>query len=97
MLGGVRFVRSSEAKIFYENGKAIFSTLILGGNAYGVTEIADGGLEHIVKPLGYGQDPLNQRSAVGWKGTLTAKRLAEPYMIRVEHMTSLGDMITAAN
>lgn len=98
MLGGVRFVRSSEAKIFYDADQgAVFSTLIIAANAYGVTELEGGGLQHIVKPLGYGQDPLNQRSAVGWKGTLVAKRLAEPYMIRIEHFTTLSDMITAAN
>ena len=43
-----------------------------------------GGLEHIVKQRGYGNDPLNQRSSVGWKATKVAKRLVEEYMIRVE-------------
>ena len=41
-------------------------------------------LEHIVKPLGYGDDPLNQRASVGWKCTMCAERLVEEYMIRVE-------------
>ena len=27
-------------------------------SAYGVTELEGGGLEHIVKQLGYGDDPL---------------------------------------
>ena len=85
-LGGVRFVESTEAKIWQE-GKdncAVFATLILGADAYGVTSIGGKGIEHIVKQTGYGNDPLNQRSSIGWKGFKTAKRLVEEYMIRIE-------------
>ncbi len=66
------------------DGSAVFCTLFLGENAYGVTDIEGGGLEHIVKQRGYGNDPLNQRSSVGWKATKVAKRLLEEYMIRYE-------------
>lgn len=67
-----------------KDGSAVFCTIFLGENAYGVTDIQDGGLEHIVKQRGYGNDPLNQRSSVGWKATKVAKRLLEEYMIRFE-------------
>lgn len=67
-----------------KDGSAVFCTLFLGENAYGVTDIEGGGLEHIVKQRGYGNDPLNQRSSVGWKATKVAKRLLEEYMIRLE-------------
>ena len=67
-----------------KDGSAVFATLFLGENAYGVTEITGGGLEHIVKQRGYGNDPLNQRSSVGWKATKVAKRLLDEYLIRVE-------------
>ena len=50
-------------------------TLVLGAHAYGVTELEGGGREHIVKQLGYGDDPLNQRASVGWKGMRAAERL----------------------
>lgn len=82
-IGGVRFVETSEAKI-PENG--VFSTLILGQNAYGTTELEGGGLRTIVKQLGSAgsADPLDQRSSVGWKAMLTAKILVEPYMCRIE-------------
>ena len=40
------------------DGLAVFGTLVLGAHAYGVTELEGGGLEHIVKQLGYGDDPL---------------------------------------
>lgn len=67
-------------------GRDVYSTLILGANAYGVTELTGGGLQYIVKQLGSGgtSDPLNQRATCGWKATKVAKRLVEQYMIRVE-------------
>ncbi len=85
-LGGVRFVESTEAKIWQEGAgnAAVFATLILGADAYGVTSVTGGGVEHIVKQKGYGNDPLNQRSSIGWKGLKTAKRLVEEYMVRIE-------------
>lgn len=68
------------------DGRAVYSTLILGDNAYGTTEIEGGGLQHIVKQLGSAgtADALNQRATVGWKLTKTAERLVEPYMVRIE-------------
>lgn len=88
-IGGVRFVETTEAKIFAKAGsgsKDVYSTLVLGANAYGVTEIEGGGLQHIVKQLGSGgtSDPLNQRATAGWKAIKTAERLVENYMIRIE-------------
>ena len=67
-------------------GRDVYSTLITGADAYGVTEISGGGLQHIVKQLGSAgtADPLNQRATAGWKATKVAERLVEPYMIRVE-------------
>lgn len=67
-----------------KDGSAVFCTLFIAENAYGVTDIEGGGLEHIVKQRGYGNDPLNQRSSIGWKATKVAKRLLEEYMIRFE-------------
>ena len=75
------------------DGSSVYSTLILGANAYGVTEIENGGLEHIVKQLGSAgtADPLNQRASAGWKATKTAERLVENYMIRIESCSSFAD------
>lgn len=67
-----------------KDGSAVFSTLVLAQHAYGLTDIPGGGLQHIVKQLGYGDDPLNQRSSAGWKAIKVAKRLVEPYMVRIE-------------
>lgn len=88
-IAGVRFVETTEAKIFAgegADGRAVYSTLVLADNAYGVTEIEGGGLQHIVKQLGSAgtADPLNQRATVGWKATKVAERLVEAYMVRIE-------------
>ena len=91
-LGNIRFIETSEAKIWKDStcpdGLAVFGTLVLGAHAYGVTELEGGGLEHIVKQLGYGDDPLNQRASVGWKGMRAAERLVEQYMVRIESASS---------
>lgn len=72
-------------------GRDVYSTLVLGANAYGVTDIEDGGLRHIVKQLGSGgtSDPLDQRATVGWKALQTAERLVEQYMVRIETTSTL--------
>jgi len=82
-IAGVRFVETTEAKIF-EGG--VYSTLILGDNAYGVTEIEGGGLQHIVKQMGSAgtSDPLDQRATCGWKAIKVAERLVEQFMVRIE-------------
>ena len=74
-------------------GRDVYSTLILGDNAYGTTEISGGGLQHIVKQLGSAgaADPLNQRGSCGWKATKAAVRLVEPYMIRIETASTFSN------
>lgn len=89
-LFGTRFVETTEAKIF--NG-GVYATLVLGANAYGVTEITGGGLQHIVKQLGSAgtADALDQRATAGWKATKTAERLVENYMVRIESKSTFSD------
>ena len=109
-IGGVRFVESSEAKIWRDSTcpaqsgatpayYGVFSTLFLGKNAYGVTEVTGGGLRTIVKQLGSGgtEDPLDQRASAGWKGMKTAEILVENYMVRVESMSPVYSANVAAN
>ena len=68
------------------DGRTVYSTLIVGDNAYGTTKLSGGGLEVIVKQLGSAgtSDPLNQRATVGWKATKTAIILVNEFMIRLE-------------
>lgn len=95
-IGQVRFVETTEAKIFAKaaanSSLDVYSTLVIGKNAYGVTEVAGGGLQHIVKQLGSAgtADPLNQRASVGWKAIKTAERLVEQYMVRIETVSSFN-------
>ena len=69
-----------------KDGADVYSTLVLGDDAYGVTEISGGGLQHIDKQLGSAGtgDPLNQRATCGWKATKTAEILVPQYMVRIE-------------
>ena len=102
-IAGVRFVETTEAKIWEKAGKTptsgggsapdVYSTLILGANAYGVTEITDGGLEIIVKQSNSHEDAdsadsLKQGVSVGWKATKAVERLVETYMVRIESTSS---------
>ena len=84
-------VTASDNAVIYpgeagKGGRGIYSTLILGANAYGITEVEGGGLQHIVKQLGSAgsADPLDQRATAGWKAIRAVERLIEPYMIRIE-------------
>lgn len=104
-VAGVRFVATSEAKIWpkgstYQDGDDtktlaadVYATFVLGADAYGTTEITGGGLEHIVKQLGSAgsADPLNQRATVGWKASKVTVRLVEEYMVRIESTASFTE------
>lgn len=80
-------------------GNSVFGTLFFGENAYGVTDVEGGGLQTIVKQKGSAgtADPLDQRSSVGWKAIETAEILMQPYLIRVEHMSSRWSASVEAN
>jgi N4-gp56 family major capsid protein len=93
-LGKVRFVETTNAMVFEGEGSGgidVHSTLILGANAYGISRISGEALKTIVKSLGSGgtEDPLNQRSTVGWKATHVAKILQQLFMIRIEHAVAI--------
>ena len=105
-IGDVRVVTTSEAKVINDSTcpvveestyYSVFTSLLLGANAYGVTELENGGLQHIVKQLGYGEDPLNQRSSCGWKATSAAVRLCEEYMVRIESLSPVRSKKVKAN
>lgn len=97
-IAGCRFVETSEAKIFSKAGagtpkRDVYVTLVMGADAYGVTEVAGGGLQHIVKQLGSAGtgDPLDQRATAGWKATKVAERLVEEYLVRIESTSTFSD------
>ena len=102
-IAGVRFVQTTEAKIYTGDGcpagLAVFGTLFLGADAYGVTEVTGGGLQTIVKQKGSAgtADPLDQRSSVGWKAMETAELLLPNYLIRVESCSAEFSATATAN
>ena len=64
------------------DGIDVYSTLIIGENAYATTKVEGGGLETIIKQLGSAgtADPLNQRATVGWKALKVTDILTEQYI-----------------
>lgn len=72
------------------DGAPVYATMIIGDDAYGVTEPNGGGLQHIVKQLGSAgsADPLNQRSTVGFKLAKVAEILVDQYMVRIESVAT---------
>ena len=95
-LYGVRFVESTEAKIFEGDGASginVYATLVMGANAYGTTNVEGGGLQSIVKQLGSAgtADPLNQRATAGWKAIKTAEILYDDYLVRIESASTYSD------
>ena len=103
--GGVRFIENTECKIWKgtdeANGcaadTAVYACYFIGKGAYTTTEISGGGLETIVKPLGSGEDPLNQRSTVGWKATKTSEILVQDYLVRLEVCSAESNALANAN
>lgn len=71
------------------NGKPVYSTIIVGKNAYGTT--GDGNVELINKSLGSAgtADPLNQRGTYGWKGYNATKIIEQTKMVRIESLASI--------
>lgn len=88
---GEKFAAIANDTVVYpgEGGAAgvdVYSTLVIGEGAYGVTDIAGGGLQTIIKQKGSGgtADPLDQRATIGWKCAKTAEILVDEYMVRIE-------------
>ena len=84
----VRLIETPNAKVFAAGGYGgidVYATIIFGQRAYSATRISTMVLQNIVKPLGSGDDPLNQRATSGWKMSFVGKITQQGYMIRVEH------------
>ena len=77
--------------------RSIFSTLVVGAGAYATTKLTNGGLQQIIKPIGSGDDPLNQRGTIGWKATKVAEILVDAYMVRIESASKFSQRVTANN
>lgn len=89
-LFGIRFVESTEAKIFEGAGASsadVASVIVLGRYAYGLTSLKGNKPRVVVKPAGSAgtADPLDQISTVGWKLDGFAAKLLQPeFAVRIE-------------
>ena len=89
-LFGIRFVESTEAKIFEgagASGADVASVIVLGRYAYGLTSLKGAKPRIVVKPAGSAgtADPLDQISTVGWKLDGFAAKLLQPeFAVRIE-------------
>lgn len=75
-----------------KDGGAVYATLIMGKDAFGVLDPAGEGMEMIVKTRGEIGGPLEQFSTIGYKFCHAAKILYQERMIRVESGSSYGDV-----
>lgn len=77
-------------------GRDVYSTLIIGADAYGVVDLSELTSKYIFKGMGSAgtADPLNQRATIGWKAATTCKILTEEFMVRVE---TCSDFESGAN
>lgn len=92
-LYGVRFVESTETKVFTGAGAAsidVNATIVLGDGAYGLIPLEGQNLDFTFKPIGSSgtADPLDQRWTSGWKVAFAAKILNDLAMVRIEHAAS---------
>lgn len=73
-LYGIKLKRTTQIRVDGANTHT-YKNIIFGKDAFGVVNLDGMGLEMIVKPLGSGDDPLNQRATAGYKFTYVAKVL----------------------
>ena len=105
-LHGVRFVETTEAKVFNNSTcpvktaasdgnpavyYSVYATLFLGEEAYRMIDPEGGNLEMIVKSKDAIGGPLNQFSTVGYKAEMATKIVYEDRMVRVESCSAYSD------
>ncbi len=94
-LHGVRFIEDTLAPVELagDGGKAIYHTIVIGKEAYGIIDPSAEALEVIVKQRGSAgtADPLDQRSTVGWKASHAAKILYPERMVDIITGSSFSD------
>ncbi len=83
---GVRFVETSNLNILASNGMSgadIYEVVMIGKEAYAVTELSAQNARLIVQPSGGVTDPLEQYSTIGWKAALAAVILNQNFLVKL--------------
>ncbi len=84
---GVRFVETSNAKIQSSlglSGADVYNCLLIGKNAYGVTELDAQQSRMIIHSKIEEGGPLEMYSTVGWKAAFTACILNQNFMVNIK-------------
>lgn len=87
----VRFVESTNAKVFTgegDEGIDVYSTVVLGRNAYGRTMVDGETLRMVEQQPGGVSDPLGRIRTMGWYTTFVGKILNNAFMYNYRHATS---------
>jgi N4-gp56 family major capsid protein len=74
----------------------VYSGLAMGKNAYGIVDIENGSKPKTIIKIGSEDDgdksdPLNQKSTIGWKALMTAVRLNELALMRINSAATSVD------
>lgn len=82
---GIRFVESNNLRVrssYGMSGADVYEVIMIGDEAFGVSELSSMAARTIVHPRGSGghTDPLEQYSTVGWKAALAACILNNTFM-----------------
>lgn len=78
-VGNTRWLLSSVGK----ESAGTYSSFICGENAYGISKLAEGNVENIYMEPGYGDDPLKQRSSLGFKVLFGSRVLNHNWLIKL--------------
>lgn len=75
-----------------KDGSCVYSTLVLGANAYGKAELAGGNAGILIKQLGSAgsADPLDQRATIGWKANAAYAILNDAFLVRIESASTFS-------
>lgn len=85
---GIRFVETTNLKVrssYGMSGADIYEVLLLGQEAYAVTELSALQAKTVMHPRGSGghTDPLEQYSTLGWKAALATVILNQNYLVKI--------------
>lgn len=85
-VGNVRFLYSSLGSVTpnaSKNGADVFNIFIAGKESYACVDLDGASAEFIYKPLGWGNDPLNQRQTAGYKFAEVPRLLNDQWLINL--------------
>jgi|SRR5271170_67513 len=90
-VGNVRVLQSSFGAQTPQTsmlGNTVYHNMIVAREAYGCVDLTEATAEFIYKPLGYGDDPLNQRQTAGYKFAYATRILNDTWTVDLASTSS---------